>query len=139
MKLFRYQGRLVRVTDIRGRVATGVADTDPPDYGLQEFHRDEESVRIGESRIFESDIDHIELLPTYEEAAAAIPPGRYRHFKGREYEVITVARHSETEEPMVVYRALYGDFGVWVRPADMWCGQVTRDGRTMPRFVRLEE
>ena len=53
------------------------------------------------------------------EAVAAIPPGRYRHFKGNEYEVIAVARHSETEEPMVVYRALYGEGGIWVRPAAM--------------------
>ena len=55
----------------------------------------------------------------YEDAVAAIPPGRYRHFKGRDYEVIAVARHSETEEPLVVYRALYGEGGVWVRPASM--------------------
>ena len=50
----------------------------------------------------------------------AIVPGRYRHYKGNNYEVIGIARHSETLEPMVVYRALYGDGGVWVRPAEMW-------------------
>ena len=50
----------------------------------------------------------------------SIKPGRYRHFKGKEYEVLGVARHSETEEELVVYRALYGDFGLWVRPVSMW-------------------
>jgi len=50
----------------------------------------------------------------------ALRPGRYRHFKGNEYELLYVARHSETLEPMVVYRALYGERGVWVRPAAMW-------------------
>ena len=73
----------------------------------------------------------------YEEAVAAIRPGRYRHFKGNEYEVITVARHSETEEPMVVYRALYGDYGVWVRPAKMWNEQIVRDGKMYTRFTKI--
>ena len=77
-------------------------------------------------------------IPAYEEAVATIPPGRYRHFKGREYEVIAVARHSETEEPMVVYRALYGDGGVWVRPAGMWNETVARGGQTYRRFYRLD-
>ena len=75
---------------------------------------------------------------TYEEAVAAVQPGRYRHFKGREYEVIAVARHSETEEPMVVYRALYGEQALWVRPASMWNEQITRDGVTYRRFYRLD-
>ena len=74
---------------------------------------------------------------TYEEAAAAITPGRYRHFKGNEYEVIAIARHSETEEPMVVYRALYGDYGIWVRPAEMWNEQIVRDGKTYTRFTKI--
>ena len=73
----------------------------------------------------------------YEEAVAAIQPGRYRHFKGNEYEVIAVARHSETEQPMVVYRALYGDYGVWVRPAKMWNEQIVRDGKTYTRFTKI--
>ena len=76
---------------------------------------------------------------TYEEAAAAIRPGRYRHFKGNEYEVITVARHSETEEPMVVYRAMYGDHGIWCRPAEMWSETVTRDGKIYMRFEKIGE
>lgn len=62
-------------------------------------------------------------------------PGRYRHFKGGLYELLGVACHSETQEPMVVYRALYGDGGLWVRPAAMWCEIVERDGYRGPRFV----
>ena len=73
---------------------------------------------------------------TYEEAVRAIPPGRYRHFKGTYYEEITVARHSETTEPMVVYRALYGDGGIWVRPARMWNETVERDGTIRRRFEK---
>ena len=68
----------------------------------------------------------------------SIPLGRYRHFKGNDYEVIALARHSETEEPMVVYRALYGDGGIWVRPASMWNETVERDGRAYKRFYRLD-
>ena len=67
-----------------------------------------------------------------------ITPGRYRHFKGNEYEVLGVARHSETLEDMVVYRALYGDGGLWVRPAVMWTETVERDGYRGPRFVPVE-
>ena len=63
--------------------------------------------------------------------------GRYRHFKGGEYEVIGIARHSETREEMVVYRALYGEYGLWVRPASMWEETVTRDGKTCPRFTYI--
>ena len=67
-----------------------------------------------------------------------IRPGRYRHFKGKEYEVLYVATHSETMEPMVVYRALYGERGVWVRPAAMWNETVERDGKTFRRFTYIE-
>ena len=63
--------------------------------------------------------------------------GKYRHFKGNEYEVLAVAQHSETLEPMVVYRALYGDHGVWVRPLSMFLDTVTRDGVTRPRFEEV--
>ena len=59
---------------------------------------------------------------------STIQPGRYRHFKGKEYQVIGTARHSETLEEMVVYRALYGEGGLWVRPAAMWSELVERDG-----------
>ena len=60
--------------------------------------------------------------------------GKYRHFKGMEYEVIALAKHSETQEELVVYRALYGDGQVWVRPASMWNETVERDGKTYKRF-----
>lgn len=63
-----------------------------------------------------------------------IRPGRYRHFKGKEYQVLYLARHSETLEEMVVYQALYGDRGIWVRPAAMWNELVEQDGRKIPRF-----
>ncbi len=65
--------------------------------------------------------------------------GRYRHFKGNEYEVLTVATHSETLEPMVVYRALYGDGGVWVRPLSMWQETVERGGTRQERFTYIGE
>ena len=68
-----------------------------------------------------------------------IKPGRYRHFKGNEYQVIGMARHSETEEELVVYRPLYGEGGLWVRPVSMWNELVTRDGKTQPRFVYIGE
>lgn len=67
-----------------------------------------------------------------------IKPGRYRHFKGGMYEVIGIANHSETLEPMVVYRALYGEKGLWVRPASMWNEIVSKDGYTGPRFTFVE-
>ena len=66
-------------------------------------------------------------------------PGRYRHFKGNEYELLYVARHSETMEEMVVYRALYGEGGIWVRPASMWNEIVERDGKTYRRFIKIDD
>ena len=68
-----------------------------------------------------------------------IKVGKYRHFKGNEYEVIALATHSETGERMVVYRALYGDGGVWIRPAEMWNESVERDGKTYQRFTYIGE
>ena len=68
-----------------------------------------------------------------------LKPGKYRHFKGKEYQLIGIARHSETMEPMVVYRALYGEQGLWVRPASMWTEQVERDGYKGPRFQLIEK
>lgn len=65
--------------------------------------------------------------------------GKYRHFKGMEYELIDVAKHSETLEPMVVYRALYGEGGLWVRPAAMWSEWVERENYQGPRFRYIEE
>lgn len=66
-----------------------------------------------------------------------LTPGRWRHFKGGEYQLLGLARHSETGEDMVVYRALYGEGGLWVRPAAMWQEPVERDGYRGPRFVRV--
>ena len=68
-----------------------------------------------------------------------IKVGRYRHFKGNEYQVIGMAQHSETLEPMVVYRALYGAGGLWVRPASMWAEHIERDGYSGPRFIYIGE
>ena len=67
-----------------------------------------------------------------------IEPGRYRHFKGNEYEVLYTARHSETMEEMVGYRALYGEGGIWVRPAAMWNEMVEWNGRTVQRFIKID-
>jgi hypothetical protein len=66
-----------------------------------------------------------------------VQAGRYRHYKGREYTVIGVARHSETEEELVVYRQEYGDHGLWVRPRAMFLETVEVDGRIVPRFEHL--
>jgi len=68
-----------------------------------------------------------------------IKKGKYRHFKGNEYEVLYIAKHSETLEEMVVYRALYGEKGVWVRPLSMFCEEITRDGKTFKRFEKIAE
>ena len=65
--------------------------------------------------------------------------GRYRHFKGNEYEVIAIAKHSETTEDYIVYKALYGDGGMWVRPASMWNETIERDGITYKRFTYINE
>lgn len=68
-----------------------------------------------------------------------LKPGKYRHFKGGEYELIGVAKHSETLEPMVVYRALYGEGGLWVRPAAMWEETVEKGDYCGPRFQYIGE
>lgn len=68
-----------------------------------------------------------------------IETGKYRHYKGNEYEVIGMARHSETLEDMVVYKALYGDYGIWVRPAYMWNEKVLCDGKYILRFEKVVE
>jgi hypothetical protein len=69
----------------------------------------------------------------------SIRMGRYRHYKGNEYQVIGVARHSETEEPMVVYRKLYGDGSMWIRPLEMFEQHVTIDMQSVPRFRWIGE
>lgn len=68
-----------------------------------------------------------------------IKKGRYRHFKGNEYVVLAVAKHSETLEEMVVYQALYGEMGVWVRPKSMWDEEVEYNGKTVKRFTYIGE
>ncbi|WP_447978570.1 DUF1653 domain-containing protein [Candidatus Nitrospira bockiana] len=73
------------------------------------------------------------------EQGAEIRPGRYRHYKGRPYEVIGCARHSESEEEFVVYRALYGERGLWVRPKALFLEPAIVDGRPVPRFALIEE
>tara|TARA_R110002111_G_scaffold40156_3_gene75276 strand:- start:34 stop:264 length:231 start_codon:yes stop_codon:yes gene_type:complete len=67
-----------------------------------------------------------------------ILPGRYRHYKGKDYEVIDIARHSETDEKLVVYRCLYGDFSLWVRPLSMFRETVNVAGEQVPRFTRID-
>ena len=76
---------------------------------------------------------HMATLPALPELA----PGLYRHYKGNDYEVIAVARHSETLEPVVVYRALYGEGGLLVRPYAMFCEEVVVDGRSVRRFAPI--
>jgi hypothetical protein len=71
--------------------------------------------------------------------AGRLRPGRYRHFKGGEYEVLGVARHSEGLEDMVVYRPLYNNSGLWVRPLSMFMESVERDGKVQPRFDYMDE
>ena len=66
-------------------------------------------------------------------------PGKYRHYKGHDYEVLHVARHSETEELLVVYRPLYGDSGVWVRPLNMFTEHIQVEGMPVPRFRRISD
>jgi len=68
-----------------------------------------------------------------------VVPGRYRHYKGNYYEVVGVARHSETDEQLVVYRPLYGERGLWVRPLGMFQEEVPVEGRMEPRFARCVE
>lgn len=68
-----------------------------------------------------------------------IQPGLYRHFKGKLYRVQGMARHSETLEEMVIYRALYGEGALWVRPAGMWHETVVHEGLSQPRFIYIEE
>ncbi|WP_225781022.1 DUF1653 domain-containing protein [Xenophilus sp. Marseille-Q4582] len=76
-----------------------------------------------------TDADLPPLVPT--------APGRYRHYKGGEYQVLDTVRHSETLEPMTLYRALYGAGGLWVRPAALFNGSVQVGGRLRPRFERV--
>lgn len=67
-----------------------------------------------------------------------LKPGRYRHYKGKDYEVIDIATHSETGEKLVIYRTLYGNYDLWARPLDMFTGNVELEGRQVPRFTFIE-
>lgn len=68
-----------------------------------------------------------------------LKPGIYRHYKGKEYQVFGIARHSETDEALVVYRTCYGDFDLWVRPYAMFVETVNVEGRSIPRFEWIRE
>ncbi len=68
-----------------------------------------------------------------------IQSGTYRHYKGNTYQVLGIAKHSETEEPLVVYKALYGECGLWVRPLDMFCEKVEVERKLVPRFELIQE
>ncbi|WP_342349883.1 DUF1653 domain-containing protein [uncultured Nitrospira sp.] len=74
-----------------------------------------------------------------DQSLSVIQPGRYRHYKGNEYQVIGVAKHSETEEDLVVYRALYGDCGLWVRPAKMFREKIEMEGKLVFRFEWIDD
>ncbi len=76
-------------------------------------------------------------IPPWSAAAESLKPGRYRHFKGSEYRVFSVARHSETGEELVVYESLKYPDRNWVRPLEMFTSQVRRDGYEGPRFVHI--
>lgn len=68
-----------------------------------------------------------------------ITPGTYRHYKGNHYQVIGLARHSETEQTLVIYRALYGARDLWARPLEMFCEEIWVEGKLVPRFTRIHE
>lgn len=81
--------------------------------------------------------DSVEFALSKEVSVMDIEPGIYEHFKGQRYEVFGIARHSETEEVFVSYRKLYDDYSYWVRPVEMFLGNVERDGYVGPRFRRV--
>ena len=72
------------------------------------------------------------------DGSVTLRPGKYRHFKGGEYQVQGIATHSETGEQLVVYTPLYGEGGLWIRPLSMFLGTVDRDGKQQPRFVYIQ-
>jgi hypothetical protein len=94
-------------------------------------------LEIFDARSFLSFRDHSSPHAAEEAHMADVQPGRYRHYKGNEYTVLGLARHSETLEDHVVYRQEYGDHGLWVRPAAMFAESVVVDGKTVPRFAIL--
>ncbi|HEU4601531.1 MAG TPA: DUF1653 domain-containing protein [Steroidobacteraceae bacterium] len=78
-------------------------------------------------------------MPDASSTVSELRPGRYRHFKGKEYRVLRVARHSETMQPMVVYQTLYGDFSWWVRPLEMFTEFVEHEGKRVRRFEFIDQ
>ncbi len=78
------------------------------------------------------------VTPTVTKQETEIKRGKYRHYKGNEYEVIGMARHSETLEELVIYRALYGNHDIWARPVSMWNEKILVNGKEVPRFEFLE-
>ena len=79
-------------------------------------------------------------MPQSKQAAdPQVSPGKYRHFKGQQYEVIDIVKHSETQEEMVLYKALYGEYGLWVRPLPMFAEIIERDGKQIARFEKISD
>ena len=110
-----------------------------PERRTPEYYASRPCLRlVGEAAaILEGLLAETEPAKPASETENEVPPGLYRHFKGNRYRALATATHSETEEPMVVYRALYGAQGLWVRPAAMWNETVERDGKRCRRFERL--
>ena len=99
--------------------------------------REVESTGVETCEVESTEVESHEVESHEVGSLAEIPVGTYRHYKGNLYEGIGSAHHSETEEPLVVYRALYGEFGLWVRPREMFLGEVEVGGRSMRRFARV--
>ena len=116
----------------------GIKQTTYSKYELGKIHIPVEAL-MKLADFYHVSLDYLVGREPAERSVPPVEPGRYRHFKGKEYQVLFNARHSETLEPLVVYRALYGERGVWVRPAGMWSEHVERDGYSGPRFVYVGE
>ena len=99
----------------------------------------ERTIRPGRLRSEEGEQGDEEGAAGLENDGMSVRPGRYRHYKGNDYTVIGIARHSETQEELVVYRQEYGDNGLWVRPLAMFVETVEVDGKLVARFERMEE
>ena len=141
--LFSYEGKLVRVTDQEGRKITGTAVSFPSGYGLHEYNREEDGLQVGEYVLFKSQIAQIECRPTYEEAVESIRPGRYRHFKGKEYEVIGIARPSLSASTLagqaLVLALTREAFAIFIEAMDLSSPSIANDELYMkqPSIFRL--
>jgi hypothetical protein len=91
-------------------------------------------IKTAEQQEHENGIIYVPMAHSFRKITNPTPLGIYRHYKGNQYEVIGYAKHSETLEDMVIYKALYGEHGTWVRPASMWNELVETDGKTVKRF-----